>query len=271
MTAFLAPDLVTIALCWRLVRRDGAALGFTTHDRDLMRDGLAYRAAPGMLPSAIACSDGFDADTLDIKGALTSGAIRAADLEAGRWDGAEILVFMIDWTAPDGERLILARGELGEVSLKGDAFEAELRGPAAALDAPVCPLTSPECRAELGDKSCRVDMAGRVRTTRIAAVIGETVVEVDDAAAGDAYAGGTLRWLGGANSGLESAIVAAAGTRLTLAEPPPSAVAPGDPVEIDEGCDKSLATCAGRFANALNFRGEPKLPGIDLLTRYPGA
>jgi len=42
-------------------------------------------------------------------------------------------------------------------------------------------------------------------------------------------------------------------------------------VELVEGCDKSLATCATRFANAVNFRGEPYLPGIDLLTRYPGA
>ena len=44
----------------------------------------------------------------------------------------------------------------------------------------------------------------------------------------------------------------------------------GARVELLEGCDKSLATCAGRFGNALNFRGEPYLPGIDLLTRYPG-
>ena len=41
-------------------------------------------------------------------------------------------------------------------------------------------------------------------------------------------------------------------------------------VEIIEGCDKSIATCAGRFGNAVNFRGEPYLPGVDLLTRYPG-
>ena len=44
----------------------------------------------------------------------------------------------------------------------------------------------------------------------------------------------------------------------------------GARVELIEGCDKSLATCAARFANALNFRGEPYLPGMDLLTRYPG-
>ena len=47
-------------------------------------------------------------------------------------------------------------------------------------------------------------------------------------------------------------------------------VAAGVLVEVIEGCDKSLATCDARFANVANFRGEPYLPGVDLLTRYPG-
>jgi hypothetical protein len=38
---------------------------------------------------------------------------------------------------------------------------------------------------------------------------------------------------------------------------------------IREGCDHTLDTCATRFANALNFQGEPFLPGNDLLVRYP--
>lgn len=271
MTAFLNPDLTTIALCWRLARRDGITLGFTTHDRDLAIGGLVYRAAPGMLPSAIALSDGFDLDSVDIEGALTADAIRAADLAAGRWDGAQVAIFMVDWEAPGGETLALARGELGEVSVKGNAFEAELRGPTALLDAPAVEQTSPECRAELGDKRCRVDMAGRTSVTRIAEVVEDDIVAVESAAAGNVYARGRLRWLGGANSGLESAILASADGRLNLAEPPPFAPAAGDLVEISEGCDKLLTTCSGRFLNAVNFRGEPRLPGIDLLTRYPGA
>src|SRR5690349_5357259 len=119
MPAFLERDLATIAFCWRLERRDGIALGFTTHDRDLARGGLVYRAGPGMLPSAISLSDGFEAESLDIEGALTSDAISAADLAAGRWDGASVQVFMIDWEAPDGEAFAVARGELGEVSIRG--------------------------------------------------------------------------------------------------------------------------------------------------------
>jgi uncharacterized phage protein (TIGR02218 family) len=270
MTEFLNRDLASAAICWRLERRDGVALGFTSHDRDLPIDGLVYRAAPGMLPSEIALTDGFDAGGLDIKGALASDAIRADDLAAGRWDGAALTVFMTDWEAPGGEMLALARGTLGEVSVEGAAFEAELRGPAAALDRPVVEQTSPECRAALGDKRCRIDMAARTRITRVVAA-DDDEIEVADAAVGNAYAYGRLRWIGGPNSGLSSAILRSDGVHLTLRDLPAFAARPGDLVEIAEGCDKSLATCAGRFANAANFRGEPHLPGIDLLTRYPGA
>jgi uncharacterized phage protein (TIGR02218 family) len=271
MADFLLPDLATIALCWRLERLDGVALGFTSHDRDLEIGGLVYRAAPGMLPSAIGLSDGFDPATLDIKGALTSDAITGQDLRAGRWDGAALVIFMTDWEAPGNEMLGIARGSLGEVVVRGDAFEAALRGPAGLLDIPVVEQTSPECRAQLGDKRCRVDMAARVRITRVAALPGDELVEVGDAAAGNAYGYGRLRWIGGANSGTQSAILRSDGVMLTLRDPPAFAPAVGDLVEIGEGCDRMLATCSGRFGNAANFRGEPHLPGIDLLTRYPGA
>jgi uncharacterized phage protein (TIGR02218 family) len=271
VTDFLDRAVTTIAFCWRLERRDGVAIGFTTHDRDLEIAGLVYRAAPGMLPSAITQSDGFDAAALDVAGALTSEAIREEDLAAGRWDGAALFLFACDWEAPDAQ-LALARGELGDVSLKGGAFEAELRGPTALLERPVVEQTSPECRAELGDRRCRVDMAPRTLVTRVAAVTGEAVVEVAGAsAAADAYAYGRLRWLTGPNSGLAAAIVASEGGLLSLREAPVRPPGVGDLVEICEGCDKSFATCTARFANGANFRGEPHLPGMDLLTRYPGA
>ncbi|HEU0097471.1 MAG TPA: DUF2163 domain-containing protein [Allosphingosinicella sp.] len=270
MSSFLERELATLAFCWRAERRDGVCLGFTSHDRDLAIDGLVYRAAPGMLPSAVSVSDDFDASTLDVSGALTSDSIGEADLAAGRWDRALLSLFLVDWEDAEGGRLHLARGELGDVTVRANGFEAELRGAAALLERAVAEQTSPECRAELGDRRCRVDMAGRVRTTRVTAAPAEGVVVVE-VAAGGAFAFGRLRWIGGANSGLESLIVASEGSELILREAPPFAIAEGDRVELREGCDKSFATCRARFANAENFRGEPHLPGMDLLTRYPGA
>lgn len=272
MSAIVERELTCLAFCWRVERRDGICLGFTGHDRDLEIDGLVYRAAPGILPSAVSVSDGFEASAVDVAGPLTGDSIAAADLEAGRWDRAAVELFLVDWQDPAGERLPLVRGELGDVAMRANGFEAELRGPAALLERAVVEQTSPQCRAVLGDRRCRVDMAGRVVLTRVTGNPAENVVVVAEAPGGtQAYAFGRLRWMGGANAGLESPIAASDGPELTLQEPPPFVVTEGDLVEISEGCDKSFATCRSRFANAENFRGEPHLPGMDLLTRYPGA
>ena len=121
--SFLDGDLTTLAFCWRIDRRDGVSLGFTSHDRDLAIEGLTYSAAPGVTPSAISLSDGFDVDTLEVAGALTHDAITDADLAAGRWDGAAVRLFATDWRDTT-QSLPLTRGLLGEVSLKDGAFTA---------------------------------------------------------------------------------------------------------------------------------------------------
>jgi len=272
MTDWLQPELTSIALCWRLDRRDGIAMGFTTHDRDLSIDGMDYRAAPGMLPSAISLSDGFEVDTLDVSGALTSDAITDADLGAGRWDGARVRLFAVDWTQPEAGTVALARGELGDIGSRDGAFTAELRGPTALLERPAIEFTSPECRAELGDRRCGVDLAGRTRFLRVSEAIDRVTIRVEAAEPSpNRYGYGRLRWIEGGNSGLTSAVLASDGDEISLREPPPFAIDEGVLIELAEGCDKSFATCRDRFANSDNFRGEPHLPGNDLLTRYPGA
>ncbi len=265
---WLNAPLATIAYCWRIERRDGVAIGLTAHDRDLDVDGFRYRAAPGMTPSAIRRTAGLDADSMDVTGALTGAAISETDLIAGRWDGARITLFAVDWSDP-GEIVALGSGTIGAVETRDGTLTAELRGVGAALDAPVVEITSPECRAELGDKRCRVAMAGRRRFARVIAADGaQLTLDAAEAVTGG-WTGGRLRWIGGANSGLSDVIAASAGGVVTLRRPP-RFDAVGALVEVSEGCDKSIATCAGRFGNAANFRGEPYLPGIDLLTRYPG-
>jgi uncharacterized phage protein (TIGR02218 family) len=264
----LTADLTFLALCWRLARPDGVTLGFTTHDEPLAIAGLSYAPAPGIAPSAIVQSDGLDIDTMEIDGALSSGAITAADLLAGRWDGAVVSLFLADWRSPEAGRLALADGTLGAVTAgEGDdpPFTATLLGPTAALDAVLVETCSPECRAELSDWRCRVPMRGRRRRGVVATAsdAGLTVAGLSDASP---YAQGRLRAVDGDAAGIETRIAAAAGA--TLHTDDRLALAPGDLVELTEGCDKLFATCRDRFGNALNFRGEPHVPGNDLLTRF---
>ncbi len=267
MPAWLDPDLTTMAFCWRLARTDGVSLGFTSHDRDLWRDGLLYRATPGMVPSAVELTSSLEPDSVDLSGVLTSDAISAQDLSAGRWDGAALKLFMIDWTHPENEAVPLVRGTLGTVQMEGDSFKVELLGPSAALDAPVIEATSPGCRARLGDKRCRVDMAGRSAQAAVASAAG-LIVSLNTALTPGDFAYGRLRWTEGANAGLAVALAANTAMTVTLAEPMAERISAGDRAELTQGCDRRFSTCRDRFANTLNFRGEPHLPGNDLLTRY---
>ncbi len=260
--------LTTLAFAWRVARRDGVAFGFTSHDRDLVIDGLRYRSAPGMTPSAIERNESLDPDNVDLTGALTSDAITEADLAAGRWDGATLHLCAVNWEAPETDPVFLVRGELGSVETGDGRFSVELRGPAALLEAPVVEETSPECRASLGDARCRIDLAGRRRMTSVVSANGATVMVADAAAQDGAYDFGQMRWLEGPNAGLTARIVRSTGNALTLREPPPFATPPGTRVELLEGCDRRFSTCTTRFANAANFRGEPHLPGNDILVRY---
>lgn len=271
----LASEHTTLALCWRIVRSDGVALGFTTHDVPIDHDGLRHAPAPGMIPSAIAQSGGLDAETMDIGGALAADAMTANDLASGRYDDAAVTVFMIDWRVPDAGTLLLARGTLGSIECRSDSaggsYTAELLGPTSGLDAITVETCSPDCRAELGDRRCRVDLAPLTLLARAAQSPTRDTVVVSGVVDPQRFANGRLRPLGGANAGIDRRICALDGNRLILFEALPFALADDTRIELREGCDKRLATCGDRFANAINFRGEPHVPGTDMLTRFPGA
>src|SRR3546814_2702974 len=91
--------------------------------------GLIYRSAPGIAPSAVHLSAGLETDSMDVTGALSADAITEADLAVGRYDGAQVELFMTDWEMPEAGKLPLMRGQLGTVSHEDTDFSAELRGP----------------------------------------------------------------------------------------------------------------------------------------------
>ena len=112
---FFTLELEGVATFWRVHRKDGVTLGFTSHDRDLWFDGVLHRAAPGMLPSAIRRSADLTDDSADVQGALAHDSISSADLAAGKYDGAAIESGAVDWENLD--RTVLYTGTLGSVSV----------------------------------------------------------------------------------------------------------------------------------------------------------
>ena len=111
-----------------------------------------------------------------------------------------------------------------------------------------------------------MSLRGRVRQASVLAGDGGSLTVAGIVAAD--HGEGRLRVLAGPQAGLDRRILGIAGAALLLDEP--LRLAPGTAVQLTEGCDKSFATCRDRFGNAANFRGEPHVPGGDLLTRFGG-
>lgn len=264
---WFSTELETVATFWRVERRDGVTLGFTSHDRDLRFDGVLHHAAPGMVPSAIRRSASLEPDSADMEGALDHAAIRGEDLAAGRFDGAHVTVGVVDWQSL--ERMVLFAGAIGTVGQDGSRFTAELLSAKAALAREIVPRTAPTCRAEFCGPGCNLSVARFAHEATVAEVDpAGRAVRLQVAVGAECLDAGTLRWADGPQAGLEARVFAAEGDWLLLDRPLDPGLAPGDRAIVVEGCDHTLGTCAARFGNAVNFQGEPFLPGNDLLTRY---
>jgi uncharacterized phage protein (TIGR02218 family) len=268
LAAALAGETATLAHLWRFTRRDGGVFGFTDHDEALIVEGQLYSAAEGLEALRIEKSASLAVDSSGVEGVLSSAAVSDADLAAGLWDGARCDVWRCDWRAPEA-RVHLFAGQVGEVRRGPEGFTAELRGLQAALNAPVGRVYARACDAELGDARCGVDLAapGRRFTGVVAAVLGGRAFEAVglEAAPEGWLAAGRLLW----DSGEASRVLSHRGAVLELAAAP-SRLAPGAAFTVAVGCDKQLSTCRDRFANVVNFRGFPHMPGPDAVIAAAG-
>ncbi|MEM8935282.1 MAG: DUF2163 domain-containing protein [Pseudomonadota bacterium] len=271
----IAGGATTLATCWRLSRRDGATLGFTDHDRVLSFDGTVFSPDSGATGSAMSASADLAVDNAELEGALASDALSREDLIAGRYDGAGIEIWRVNWAAPE-QRALLKQGVIGEIAAIGDAFRAEFRGAAYALNQPTGRVYQRLCDVDLGDARCGVNLTDPQYTTS-GAVTGLQDSERFIASGFDGvedgwFALGVLTWTSGANEGARIHIKTQTGAgAIALWRPPGAAIAIGDQFTATAGCDKAFETCKDKFSNAVNFRGFHLMPGNDFVLSYPSA
>jgi len=269
LAAHLAGEVTTLATCWRLERADGWVRGFTDHDRELVVDGLTYVASTGFLPSAIKTASDLSVDNLDVDGFLDDAALRAEDLIAGLFDGARIEVFIVNWADLGQGRLLLRKGFLGEIKRADQRFSAEIRGLSNRLQQTAGKLYSRLCRVDLGSSECGVALGPRTDTYAVTQVIAADTVRIVTARATGFFTFGKATFTTGANAGAVNEVLLHDGQTIRLFVPMPRPIVVGDQIVLVAGCDKTPETCNAKFANILNFRGEPHIPGNDKVFSYP--
>jgi uncharacterized phage protein (TIGR02218 family) len=257
----LAGEVTTLACCFLLTLRNNMQYGFTDYECDLVIDNVTYSAKSGFNRSAVMSNSDFSTDNLELDSLLDHAQITEHDLLAGKYDMAEILVFMVNYQDLSMGRLILKSGVLGEIKLKQGKFMVEVMGLAHKLSANISETYSNSCRANFADDYCQI------KPVAIAGKISQIINNkswLDESLNQEVgyFNHGLVKFTSGANAGYEFEVKDFVANMINLCLHLPYKSNIGDKYEIFTGCDKKFSTCIAKFNNAINFRGEPHLEKI---------
>ena len=291
--AHLQGDVTTLAVCWRVERSDGVLILGTEHDQDIVvtvdHTPIAltgvYVALAGIAGSDVRSTSDMSVANMEVTGAINQGDLQivdlsAADIEAGLLDDAAVTLFLVNWQAPDDGQIVLRTGNVGEISRTAEGqYKTELRGLAQRLSQNIVRTYGSSCDAELGDARCGIDLLALTVTGEVTAVTSNRRFTAEISAGSPTYAagsfdGGLVTWTSGDNDAFSMEVkldTLGSPGEIELYLAMPRDIAIGDTFTIRPGCDKSAATCKGRFANLVNFRGHGAwVPGIGEMSVFGG-
>lgn len=260
--ASVAGETTTLCRLCDLTLANGTTISLTDFDVDLIVGATTYHAAIGFEMSAIQTDVGTSTSNVLLKVLLDSatGLSRAA-IEAGALDGATVEITAIDWTLL-AEKIALFSGEV-KLATYHDELYAELEvEPILSRDLMLSvDLFSSNCRYDLGDARCGVNIAALSKAFTVAGVADSQSFATSLTDADGAFDSGLITFDSGLNAGLaievQSYVHASGGVVLRLATP--FALAVGDTGTAYPGCDKTLKGGCALYANQINFGGEPYL------------
>lgn len=255
-------------------RADGTQLRLTGAHQDATITGvpvngsatgsLVYLSAPGLTVSNIRSTEGWAVDNLEGT-LLEGGVVTRSDVLRGLWDGAAWTLFRYNWADPSDGIEVLKCGRIGNIQPRTGHFVVELRDLRQALQAEHSVVLQPDCRHDLGDAKCGVNLASFTDTITVTGVTSAQVFTHSSTRADDFFGNGHITWLTGANVGVRVKVktYASASDTFTLAEPMLSAIQIGDTATAVAGCRKRRTEdCATKFSNVLNFGGWPDKPKV---------
>ena len=277
-------DAQTLAFCWRVAPLTSSTVfGFTAHVEPLTFGGLTYLPTSAFEASAMVTRADMNVDTVEARGLQDAAGIEAEAIEAGDWDGAEVILYRVNWQNPSAGAEIMRRGTVGTIRAEGQGYIAEIRGLIQALQANLGHELNPLCRHDLGDARCGVDLGALAVSGTVTSVTSRRVFTASAlAGAVDHYAWGEIEWLTGANAGRRQDVRGnATGGVVTLTLPMGRDVQTGDTFSIKPGCDKRhelvrnaagtvtavLGDCKNKFNNVINNGGFYGVQGEDAAAR----
>jgi uncharacterized phage protein (TIGR02218 family) len=258
----------------KVTARDGEVAAYAPHTRYLDIGGTLYSPYYPVDAARPSTRVGLQPDSGEFR-APFDDIITKADVLGGRWRGARAYTaFVVDYRNVVTLGVVQERTWLvGRIKPRGSMFTMELLGRTQALSQPIGEVTAPIDRhrtpEELGVNIASFTHAATVTTVTDRRIF-TTGVSQADVGGVPYFRYGRAIWLTGANAGTPGMeIEDNDGAEITLQLPMRSDIEVGDTLELIAGYDGTLEQARDKFDMAINFNGEPHLPGMMRFLTYP--
>lgn len=283
---------VTFTMChlWQIRRTDGVTLNFASHDKPVEFEGTTFLPM-GPTPQNESKEEAVGQSDFEIFGFLSHETIRPRDIQLGRFDGATICQWVVDWERP----WIWTRKHkwwVKSISVDGDVFKADVAGLDHFLEIKYGRYYEKECDKAFAGTECQATATqlGSLTATQVPSTNGGDVngvtrdtraLRVQTGAISALSSGeqpmwefGSVTFTSGSNMGQSVQIynteyVEDTGTPansyldITLSRTLPYPIRVGDGVELKSGCDGSFTTCRLVYENTINFGGVHRMPSTE--------
>ena len=233
------------------------AYRYTSADGDVVYGGNTYTAAP-IARGAVEATSETARLALEITCARD---IPVLDLFALMPPENVVALTLRRLHAGDGEAIILWMGRVLNVTWNTASAKIHCESVYTSLKRTgLRRLYQKNCPLGLYGPVCNLDRTNFDLSRTVATISGVTIVVTTMAGYADGYfAGGYLEWERTTGVFERRMIRSHVGTAITVSFPIPGLVTSAA-VVLYPGCDHTLATCDGKFANRLNYGGQPYYP-----------
>jgi uncharacterized phage protein (TIGR02218 family) len=269
----LADSSPSMARCFRIKLKDNSIIAFTEHRSELKIGNVLYK--PGCSfeeNSGLRAFSDMTSNSYGVVSIFDGVNIKKDEVFLGKFDGAEVNVFMVNYDHPEYGSISIISGFVDSLEISGEKIYFSVAGIMSVLEKTIGDVYSPLCRAKFCDKKCSLAAQDYTFYGAIASVASEIEFHSEDSPikdkAIDYFKYGYITFVDGKNAGSSVEIKQSSLGDIVLNISPVNVMEIGNQFRLVAGCDKKFSSCGGKFGNAINFRGEPNLPRTTKVYKF---
>lgn len=264
-------EVLNLVRCWKITLENGNTLCFTTSNEDFVYQNEKYNSIPAYEISNLNANVDINDDSAEISNLIVNDLIKDSDILSGLYNNAKVEIFIIDKDNLDAGKVSLLNGNIADIEYKDNVFIAKVSGLKTQLNKTIGDVYSPLCRCGFCSDKCKLNKNNFTFSGIVSSVINNVNFETNTTTITQKSRGyfdyGIIEFTSGKNIGQKTEVKQFQYNSIILASELPYKIEVGDNFNITAGCDKQFSTCCNKFNNAINFRGEPHLPGTDILLK----